>query len=143
MDRCHRPRCRGLGWNGTEIVRCACGTDLRTLVRSPVDAAETEANARVLALATGEAVPWLPHALSAVGPADLVRLVMVTGMFLTGWRKERRIETLVASGPDAVARVIAEGLRAVEGWPGPLQRFLETARAASAPARHWAPTTAG
>ncbi|UZO92282.1 TniQ family protein [Roseomonas mucosa] len=132
VDRCHRPRCRGLGWSGTDVTRCACGTDLRALAGTPVLADEVEANARVLALATGRAAPWLPPALASVSPADLVRLVMVTGMFLTGWRKERRIETLVASGSDAVARVVGAGLGAVEGWPTPLHGFLAATRAEEA-----------
>ncbi|WP_085980139.1 helix-turn-helix domain-containing protein [Teichococcus cervicalis] len=132
VDRCHRPRCRGLGWNGTDVTRCACGTDLRALAGMQVSSDEAEASARVLALAKGEAIPWLPPALLAVGPADLLRLVMVTGMFLTAWRKERRIETLVASGPDAVARVVGAGLAAVEAWPVPLHGFLAATRAEEA-----------
>ena len=77
-------------------------------------------------------------------------LLMCLGMFLTGWPRHRRIETLVAAGMGAVGSVLVAGIRALEDWPGSIHSFLRgqaAARAhaggATAPARRWARSTSG
>ena len=123
LDGC--PRCpRHLGWRRPNLVRCACRADLTAFTGLPVSAPEAGAARDVIALIGSQHVPWLGGRLAACDRADLLRLLMCLGMFLTDWRRERRIETLVAAGPDHVAHVVLAGLDALKQWPEPLQTFL-------------------
>lgn len=123
LDGC--PRCpRHLGWRRSNLVRCACRADLTAFTGLPVSAQEAEATGDVVALISRQHVPWLGGRLAACDRADLLRLLMCLGMFLTDWRRERRIETLVAAGPDSVASVVLAGLDALKRWPEPLQAYL-------------------
>lgn len=127
LDGC--PRCpRHLGWRRPNLVRCACRADLTAFTGLPVSAQEAEATGDVVALISRQHVPWLGGRLAACDRADLLRLLMCLGMFLTDWRRERRIETLVAAGPDSVARVVLAGLDALKRWPEPLQAYLADQR---------------
>lgn len=140
------PKCsRKLGWADPSVVICRCGSDVRDWATTSVTGDEALANARLLALASGETVEWLPAPLSACETADLVWLAMCLGMFFTGWAKERRVETLCAAGPDAVARVIISGIAAMAEWPFPLLAFLgeERMRASARTGRYGARKTLG
>lgn len=88
---------------------------------------------------------WIPPGLSACDPADLVHLAMCLGMFLTGWCAARRIETLSAAGPDAVATVMVAGVQALGSWPTSFRDYLEGARlgAGKRPGRYGARKTIG
>lgn len=141
IDRCSRSgrRC-GPDWKHPDVRRCRCGTDLTSLAVTVVSAAEAEAARWLIALVSGEELPWLPASLGRCERPDLLRLVMTVGMFLTGWTRERRIESLVNAGADAVSAVALAGLHALEEWPRPLHGFLETEcrAAAGRPGRYGA-----
>ena len=123
------PRCkRRLGWSWPDVGRCRCGADVRAFAPNAVPDAERDANRALLDL-LGPAPPsWLPGRLAGCEGSDLMKLLMCLGMFLTGWRKERRIETLVAAGPDAVAPVLVSGVAVLREWPAPLHGFLDEQR---------------
>lgn len=119
---------RRLGWSWPDVARCRCGADMRALAPAAVPDAERDANRALLDL-LGPAPPsWLPGRLAGCEGLDLMKLLMCLGMFLTGWRKERRIETLVAAGPDAVAPVLVSGVAVLREWPAPLHGFLDEQR---------------
>ena len=144
LDRC--PRCpRRLGWRRSNLTRCACRADLTAFAGVPVPAEAAGAARDVVALIGSQHVPWLGGRLAACDRADLLRLLMCLGMFLTDWRRERRIETLVAAGPDSVARVVLAGLDALKRWPEPLQAYLadQRVRAGQRQGRYGARKTLG
>lgn len=119
---------RRLGWSWPDVGRCRCGADVRAFAPAAVPGAERDANRALLDL-LGPAPPsWLRGRLAGCEGSDLMKLLMCLGMFLTGWRKERRIETLVAAGPDAVASVLMSGVAVLREWPVPLHGFLSEQR---------------
>jgi hypothetical protein len=129
------PRCsRPIGWLYGSVSHCRCGADLRTAPHVQAAPAEVAASRCILELATGDASAWLPEALRACGSADLVWLAMVMGMFLSGWRRDRRAGLLLTADVDVVARVLVMGVSAIRHWPRPLISFLE-AEAAGADGR--------
>ena len=112
LDRC--PGCgRRLGWSLADLTACRCGADLRRAAGKPVRAAEALANREALELAGSAPLPWLPTPLAVCDRADLVRVLMCLGMFMTDWGRQRRIETLVASGQDPTADVVRAGVGAL------------------------------
>jgi hypothetical protein len=115
------------------------------LVGTTVSAAEAGAARRLISLVAGDELAWLPEPLRRCERPDLLRLVMTVGMFLTDWSRERRIESLVNAGADAVSSVVLAGLNALEGWPLPLHAFLETERhrTAGRPGRYGARNALG
>lgn len=140
------PGCgRKPGWNRRDIALCRCGVDLRAAPPLVVSTAEAAAIRRLLGLGTNRETGWLPATLSACDPADLVHLAMCLGMFLTGWQRARRVETLSAAGPDSVAKVMVAGVGALVAWPTPLRDYLERARlgAGKRPGRYGARKTIG
>ena len=119
------PACkRPLGWHHPDLNRCRCGAVLNGSSIQPVTANERISNATLLAIATGGPFPVVSAGMATCHRADLVRLVMCLGMFLSGWDGERRVETLTAAGPDAVANVIQAGIGCLRDWPGGLHRFF-------------------
>lgn len=123
MDRC--PKCRRqLGWRRPNFARCSCNADLTAFPGMPVSGQEAEAMRDLVSLAGSEQVPWMDRRLSECNRADLMRLLMCLGMFLTDWKRERRIETLVSAGADSVAQVVLAGLNVLKRWPGPLHVYL-------------------
>ncbi len=127
LARC--PACpRRPGWRHPSVARCRCEASLVSAGASPAAPAEIEANRRALALASGEDVAWLPECLRACERADLVRIMMCLGMFLCGWSGQRRIESLVARGPDTVAGVLMAGVQCLADWPCSLHEFLAACR---------------
>ena len=78
----------------------------------------------LVSLVGSRQVPWMDDRLAECDRADLVRLLMCLGMFLTDWRRERRIETLVSMGADGVAQVLLAGLNALKRWPEPVHAYL-------------------
>ena len=116
------------GWNHRDIAFCRCGVDLRAAPPLMVPKSEATAIRRLLGLGTNRDTGWLPAPLSACDPSDLVHLAMCLGMFLTGWHRARRVETLSAAGPDAVAKVMVEGVGALASWPATLRDYLGAAR---------------
>ena len=133
------------GWNHRDIALCRCGIDLRAAPPLTVPKAEATAIGRLLGLGTNRETGWLPAPLSACDPADLVHLAMCLGMFLTGWHRARRVETLSAAGPDAVAKVMVAGVGALASWPTSLRDYLGAARldAGERPGRYGARKTIG
>lgn len=119
---------RRLGWSWPDMGRCRCGADMRALAPAAVPDAERDANRALLDLLGPAPLSWLPGRLAGCESSDLMKLLMCLGMFLTGWRKERRIETLVAAGPDAVAPVLVSGVAVLREWPAPLHGFLSEQR---------------
>ena len=127
---CPNQRCgRRMAWRRPNLARCVCGLDFTSLTGDRVPGGEADACARLLGLIRGVPLPWLPETLAACDRSDLVRLAMCLGMFLTGWTGERRVETLVNSGADAVAGVVVAGMGALADWPGTLHGYLRRARA--------------
>ncbi len=127
VDRC--PSCgRGLGWTDFAVGRCRCGSDGRSWPRFRAPPSESQAAGYLVDLACRRTCAWLPADLQKCDPADLLRLSMSLGMFLTGWRRGRRSETLVKAGTEAVSQVVVAGITALEAWPGPLLGFLEAER---------------
>lgn len=127
LARC--PACpRKPGWRYPSVARCRCGASLSSSEASPAAPAEIEANRRGLALASDGDVAWLPECLRACERADLVRIMMCLGMFLSGWSGQRRIESLVARGPDTVAQVLMAGVQCLADWPRSLHEFLAACR---------------
>jgi hypothetical protein len=124
VERCHRCG-RKPGWTVSDLSRCRCNADLRNAPAVPVPGREAADNRRLLELVGADTVPWLSTALAGCDRADLVGMVMVLGMFVTGWTKPRRVEILVAAGPDTVARVVRAGLEALEDWPVSIGRCLD------------------
>lgn len=123
LDRC--PECgRQQRWELSDLTRCRCGGDLRRAPEMAVGSAERMVARRLAELVGGTPTSWLGAAPASCDPADLPWLLMCLGMFLTGWTRQRRIETLVSCGPDAVARVVSAGVVALEDWPGAIHRFL-------------------
>ena len=123
------PQCyRHLGWADTSVDRCRCGSESKSWPQATVSVRESRSCARLLELASAAECGWLPGPLRECDPADLVRLSMALGMFLTGWRGGRRPETLMGAGPDAVACVVVAGIEALVDWPRPLLEFLEVER---------------
>lgn len=131
VHRC--PGCRrGFGWDRSDPARCRCGLTLADIGGEAVPAEETAANARALELVAGMETSWLARPLAGLDRADMPHLLMCLGMFLTGWPRQRRIETLVAAGTDAVAAVLIAGVRALEDWPLSIHAFLRQQAAAAA-----------
>ena len=119
VARC--PACnRKTDWRQPTVALCPCGAMLKWSKMLLVSTEEAQANANVLNLATGLDTPWLPIRLQACARSDLTRVLMCLGMFLTGWRGQRRIEALVASGPERTAAVLVAGMRCLEDWPNSL-----------------------
>jgi hypothetical protein len=118
---------------------------LTSRAASSVRAAERSSQAAILALSTGGELPPMPIELAGGDRADLVHLAMCLGMFLIGWRRERRIETLVAAGPDAVAGVVDAGICCLQDWPESLHRLftLERERASARRGKYGARKTLG
>ena len=87
----------------------------------------------------------MPPTLTGCDRADLVRLVMCLGMFRTGWTRQRRVETLVAQGPDRVSEVVVAGLRCLADWPSDLRQHFdqEVARSAGRKGKYGARKTLG
>ena len=140
------PACRRkLVWGVPDLTRCRCRSSLADYPGEQVSAEEAASQAAMSALASGGPLPSMPECLIGCERADLVRLVMCLGMFLIGWRKERRVETLVAAGPDAVAGVVSAGLGCLDDWPGGLHGFFsaEHERARLRPGRYGARKTLG
>jgi predicted DNA-binding transcriptional regulator AlpA len=140
-DRCGDDQ----SWNHTDILRCGCGRDLRSAVPVCVPDSEAVAIQRLVDLARARSTGWLPPALAACDPADLVHLSMCLGMFMTGWIGERRVETLAAAGAVAVAEVMVSGIGALAAWPGPLLDYLasEQLKAGERAGRYGARKTIG
>ena len=138
---CKRP----LGWHHPDLSRCRCGVRLESSPIQPVTANERASCAALLAIATGGPLPVVPARITTCHRADLVRLVMCLGMFLSGWDRERRIETLIAAGPDAVANVVQAGIGCLRDWPEGLHRFFasQLARAATGRGKYGARKTLG
>ena len=127
VARC--PACnRKADWRHPTVASCPCGAMLTKCKMLLVNMEEAQANANVLDLAAGLDTPWLPAGLQACARSDLTRVLMCLGMFLTGWRGQRRIEALVASGPDRTAAVLVAGMRCLEDWPTSLHGYLDQAR---------------
>lgn len=124
LDRCSTCG-KHVGWRYPSVGRCRCGADLLAVRPTSVTAQEAHAAGRLEALFDADGADWLPAALRRCEAADLVRLLMCLGMFLTGWTRQRRIETLVTAGPDAIALVTVAGVDAFENWPHPIHRFLK------------------
>src|SRR5262249_53061399 len=116
IDRCHRCG-RRVGWLHPSVACCRCGADLREFRREVASAAEVAVARKMLALVREQAVPWLAPELTSCDRSDLVRLAMCLGMFLTGWTKNRRVESLVAAGPDKTAETMVAGIDAFADWP--------------------------
>ena len=126
---CPNQRCgRRMAWRRPNLGRCVCGLDFTSLSGSRVLAGEVDACARLLGLIRGLPLPWLPETLAGCDRSDLARLGMCIGMFVTEWAGERRIETLVNSGADAVAGVMVAGMEALADWPATLHGYLRGAR---------------
>ncbi len=125
--RCPKCGCSP-GWTHTDLAACACGSDLRLWPAQAVAIEEVTASLRLLSLARKSDLSWLPSALLACDPADLVHLAMCMGMFLTGWSRLRHVETLSAAGPAAVASVMVGGIDALARWPLPLREYLADMR---------------
>ena len=123
LDRC--PGCgRQQRWELSDLMRCRCGADLRCAPAMAIGSAERMVARRLSELGRGTPPSWLATAPASCDPADLPWLLMCLGMSLTGWTRQRRIETLVSCGPDEVARVVSAGVAALEDWPGVIHRFL-------------------
>lgn len=130
VDVCPNLRCgRRMAWRRPNLGRCACGLDFTSLAGDPVLIGEADACTRLVGLIRGRPLLWLPETLAACDRSDLARLAMCLGMFVTGWTGERRIETLVNSGADAVAGVMVAGIEALADWPATLHGYLLSARA--------------
>lgn len=140
------PDCgRKLAWREPDLSRCRCRARLAAHPGQRVSAEEVASQAAMAALASGGPLSPMPECLVGCERADLVRLAMCLGMFLTEWRKERRVETLVAVGPDAVAEVVSAGLGCLHDWPGRLHAYFaaERERARLRPGRYGARKTLG
>lgn len=124
VDRC--PECgRRLGWSLADLAACRCGVDLRRAAGKPVRVAEALGNREALELASAGPLPWLPTPLAGCDRADLVRVLMCLGMFMTDWVRQRRTETLVTAGQDSTAEVVCAGVGALKDWPLSVHRFLD------------------
>ena len=124
IERC--PKClRPPRWRTADMALCGCGADFLQAPTSSVSAREAFVSSRLSALLVPHEASWLAAPLVACGAADLLRLLMCLGMFLTRWSGQRRIEALIAAGPDAVARVTTLGMQALEDWPASLHGFLK------------------
>lgn len=133
VHRC--PGCRRkLGWDRSDPARCRCGMTLADIGGEAIPAEEAAANARALELVAGAETSWLARPLAGLDRADMPHLLMCLGMFLTGWPRHRRIETLVSAGMAAIASVVIAGVRALEDWPLSIHAFLRQ-EAAAAPGR--------
>lgn len=140
------PACgRGFGWREPDLLRCRCGALLTDCPGEPVSGSELASQTSVGALADGGVLPPMPDGLTGCDRADLVRVTMCLGMFLSGWKRQRRVETLVDAGPDMVAGVVASGLECLRDWPGRLHGFLQGERehADRRPGRYGARKTLG
>ncbi len=123
------PACgRRLGWREPDLLRCRCGAFLTDCPGEPVSLLEMASQASVAALADGGVLPPMPEGLEGCDRAELVRLVMWLGMFVSGWSRRRTVEALVAAGPDRVADVVASGLECLRDWPDRLHGFLRAQR---------------
>ena len=123
VERC--PRCnKRVGWRNPAMGRCGCGAGLLGAPAEVTLPREAYVAGRLVDLLVPSRLPWLAAPLAACGSADLLRLLMCLGMFLAGWSGQRRIEALIAAGPDAVARMTAAGMQAFEDWPASVHGFL-------------------
>ena len=121
-DQC--PRCRKrFGWLSSDIVHCTCGADIR-LCRHDVPEEEGWANRAILDLVCGKELTWLAEPFRPSDRSDLLRLLMCLGQFMAGWEGQRRIEALVAAGPDAAVRVVKAGVLALTEWPKSVHGYL-------------------
>lgn len=136
---------RTLTWSHPDLIKCRCGAHLASRDAMPVSANERLSQSALLRLATGDELPTMPAALADCDRADLVRLVMCLGMFLTGWKRERRVETLVSAGSNAVAGVVDAGIGCLRDWPVSLTQFFasECAGAAARRGKYGARKTLG
>lgn len=140
------PQCgRRLGWTEPGLTRCRCGVSIMDWNGEPATREELAGQSAVLAIAIGEMLPLMPQTLVGCDRADLVRLVMCLGMLRTGWTRQRRVETLVAQGPDCVSKVVAAGLRCLADWPNDLERHFaeEHVRSSRRAGRYGARKTLG
>jgi hypothetical protein len=144
LVRC--PRCRrSLDWRYPSVTRCRCGAALDEAETDPVPASERRTAERLLELLGPDRAVTVPTALAELGGSDLIRMAMALGMLMTGWRRDRRVESLVAAGPDRTAEVMGAGLAAIDDWPVTLHAFLRRLAddAASRSGRYGARKTLG
>jgi hypothetical protein len=144
VGRC--PRCRRrLGWTDAGLSGCRCGASLKDSMCESVTGEELNGQSGILAIATGGLLPPMPLILTGCDRGDLVRLVMCLGMLRTGWTRQRRVETLVAQGPDRASEVVVAGLRCLADWPGDLERYFteERSRSSGRAGRYGARKTLG
>lgn len=123
ITRCQKCQ-RSLDWHQPLIRHCRCGTDLGTQNGTAINGAEVATCLALVSLFEVQRPTWLPSVLQDCESADVVRLAMCLGMFLTGWRGERRVETLVNAGAETTARVLQAGIGCLEGWPSLMHTFL-------------------
>lgn len=144
IDRC--PECgRRFGWFRPGVEMCTCGCDIRRAPPLIVPEAEADASRDIVAIAGMSDHAMLPVPLAGCHGGDLVRLAMRMGMFRTGWEGERRIETMVGRGPEAVATVMVAGLESLHQWPNPFETLIamEADRAGMRSGRYGANKTLG
>ncbi len=136
---------RRLGWVEPDLTKCRCGANIATWNGEPATGNEVSMQRAIIAIATGAPLPPIPASLVGCDRADLVRLTMCLGMLRTGWSRQRRVETLVAQGPDWVSMVVAAGLQCLADWPSDLERHLteELSRSALRAGRYGARKTLG
>ena len=122
--RCGLP----FGWDRSDLIVCRrCGTHVTNARPIAVSDDEVRTVDRLHALLRGRP-DWLPSASLPSDGSDLIRLAMALGMLLTDWRKDRRVETLLASGSERTASVMIAGSEALANWPMPLHAFLARLR---------------
>ncbi|WP_256367035.1 TniQ family protein [Acidisphaera sp. L21] len=133
IERC--PGChKRFGWREPGMERCACGAYALKEFQS-VSGREAVVAGKLLDLLEPHEAAWLAAPLACCSSGDLLRLLMSLGMFLTAWPRQRRIEALVAAGPDTVAGVVGAGMQALEDWPASIHGFLARQEAMSADRR--------
>ena len=131
------PKCgRQLGWQFPEVAVCSCGADLRDAACETVSEKEVAACRDLRELVTANVVPWLPSKFAACERSDVVRLIMCLGMFMTDWSRRRRPVMLFTADPDAAARIVVAGIRALREWPEPIHSFLNEQKQNAETQRH-------
>lgn len=121
------PACgRRYGWECPSLTACRCGMLIAAV--SPVPDVVVEALAELYAIVGGASLPWLPEAFAGYKRSDLVKAILVIGMAATGWTGQRRVVSLVATGPDAVESVVVAGVDGLRRWPASVEEMLRDGR---------------